>query len=336
MVVSKITRIGQLGAKTESVSGQAETIAAEDAQILAYDPVMDLVPEQFERNPVVKHMSRFPSEPGARLMNLNFRAELMAPKSGSKGTAVPLSPVIKACGFSEVLTGGTSNVYVPISGSFPTCTMKEFIDGVAKTLAGAAGNIKFQFKVGEPVFIEVDMQGKYSAIADVALLTPSYPAQVPFLFMGATVEIFGDILTLDNLEIDMQQEIVISPLPSDQSGIDFAKIVGRKPIMTFDPELVAVATHDAYAKLLSKSTAIVTIRINDSNGNMVEMSLPAVRYMGLTKGDRDGISILNATCELCKNSDAGNDEINMTFGTSSSSSSSSSSQSSSSSSSSSD
>lgn len=336
MVNSKITRIGQIGAKTETTKGSGETITAAQAQILAYDLVIDIVPAQYERNPVVKHMSRFVSQPGARLGTGTFRAELMAPASGSKGTAVPISPLLKACGIGETLTGGTSNVYKPISSDFSTVTIKEFLDGVSKTLTGCAGNVKFQFKVGEPVFCEFDFQGKYSSHADTAVLTPTYPDQVPFMFMGATVEIFGDVLTLDNLEIDMGNEIVVSPLPSDPSGIDYAKIVGRKPMMTFDPELVSVATHDFYTKLLSISTAAVTIRINDSNGNMLEMSLPAVRYTGVTKGDREGLSMVNATCEICKNSDAGNDELTMTFGTSSSSSSSSSSESSSSSSSSSD
>ena len=150
--------------------------------------------------------------------------------------------------------------------------------------------------------------------------------------MGATVTIADDSLVLDACEIDLQNELVISPKPQDSSGIDYVKIAGRNPIMTFDPELVAATDHDFYTLILSRGTMAAVIRINDSNGNCIEFSLPAVRYTGLKEGDRGGIRIMNATCEVCKNSDAGNDEIAITIGTSSSSASSFSSSSSSSSS----
>ena len=330
--MSKITRVAQLAGKIESVSGTAESLTASEATLLAYEPVMNLAPEQFKRDPVVKHMSRFQSEPGARKMDLTFKAELMGPLSGAKGVTIPITPYLRACGFSETLSGGVSNIYVPVSSSFVTATIAKYQDGVRKLMLGCAGNVKFQFKVGEPVFCDFTMQGKYSSHGDVSMLSPSYPAQVPLMFMGATISILGDTLVLDNLEIDMQNEIVLSPLPSDVSGIDYAKITGRNPIMTFDPEMVAVSSHDFYSKLLSRATAAVTITIGDINSNKIMFSLPAVRYTGLGEGDRGGIAIQNATCEVCKNSDAGNDEISITMTSSSSSSSSMSSSSSSSSS----
>jgi hypothetical protein len=330
--MAHLSRIAQLAGKVESISGSAETLTAANATILAYDPVMDAEYEQFKRNPVVKHMSRFGSEPGARKMSLSFKAELMGPPSGSKGTALPISPFLRACGFSETLSVGVSNVYVPVSSNFVTTTIAKYEDGIRKTMLGCAGNVKFQFKVGEPVFCEFAMQGKYSEHSDQSILTPTYPSQVPFIFMGATVTISGASLVLDACEIDLQNEIVISPRPQDPSGIDYAKITGRNPIMTFDPELVAVSDHDFYALILSRATMSIVISMNDSNGNNILFALPAVRYTSLKEGDRGGIRIMNATCEICKNSDGGNDEIGITIGTSSSSSSSSSSTSSSSSS----
>lgn len=330
--MSKISRIAQLAGKVESVSGTAETLTASEATILAYDPVMDLVPEQFKRNPVVKHMSRFGSEPGARKMELAFKAELMGPASGAKGTTLAISPFLKMCGLSEALSAGVSNIFTPLSSSFVTGTIAKYEDGFRKTMLGCAGNVKFQMKVGEPLFCEFNMQGKYSEHSDQTMLTPTYPVTVPFMFMGAAVTILGSTLIIDNLEIDLQNEIVLSPLPNDPSGIDYAKIVGRNPIMTFDPELVAVSSHDFYSKLLSRTLAAVSVVINDSNGNSITFALPAVRYTGQKEGDRSGIRVLNATAEICKNSDGGNDEITITLGTSSSSSSSSSSVSSSSSS----
>lgn len=333
MANSKRTRIAQLAGAIETASGAAETITATHATILAYDPVMDIVPAVFERNPVMKHMSKIKSETGARQANLNFKAELMGPVSGAKGVTLPISPFLKACGFSESLVGGTSNTLVPISSTFQTLTAKKFEDGFTKTCLGMAGNAKFMFKVGEPVMCDFAFQGKYATHLDETMLSPDYPNQVPLMFFGATVSIHSSILVLDTIELNMQNQIAVSPLPSDASGIDFAKIVDRRPIFTFDPELVAKSDFDFYTKLLSGTQAAVNIRINDSNGNMMELTLPKTRFTGITEGDRNGIRALNATMEISTNDpDVGNDEMTLFFGTSSSSSSSSSSRSSSSSS----
>lgn len=330
--MAKISRICQIAGKVEDTPGTAESLTAAHATILAYDPVMDLVPEQFKRNPVVKHMSRFASEPGARKMELTFKAELMGPLSAAKGVTLPITPFLRICGFSESLDPGVSNIYVPLSSSFVTATIAQYIDGLRKTMLGCVGNVKFQFKVGEPVMCEFAIQGKYSEHSDQSMLSPTYPAQVPLMFMGAQVTILGATQVIDNLEIDMQNEIVLSPLPSDASGIDYGKIVGRNPQMSFDPELVAVSSHDFYDKLLSRDTAAVEIILGDINSNKITFALPAVRYTGIKQGDRSGISIAQATCEVCKSTDSGNDEITITMESSSSSSSSSSSMSSSSSS----
>lgn len=330
--MGKITRIAQLAGKIESISGTAETLTATEATILAYEPVMDPEPEMFKRNPVTKHMSRFASEPGARKMSLGFKAELMGPLSGAKGVTLPITPFLRMCGIAETLSEGVSNSYALISSSFVTGTIAHYLDDFRKTMLGCGGNVKFQFKVGEPVMCEFAIQGKYYEHSDQSMLSPTYPEQVPLLFMGAQISILGSDLVLDNLEIDLQNELVISPLPSDPSGINYAQITGRNPQMTFDPELVAKSSHDFIGKLLSRATAAVTIILGDVNSNKVTFSLPAVRYIGVKSGDRSGIQALNATCEVCKNSDAGNDEFVVTMESSSSSSSSSSSNSSSSSS----
>jgi hypothetical protein len=333
MVNSKRTRIAQLAGKIETTSGSAETITASEATILAYEPVLDIVPAVFQRNPVLKHMDKLKSETGARQANLNFKAELMGPPSGSKGTTLPISPFLKACGLSEALVASVSNTFTPISSSFQTMTCKKFEDGFTKTILGVGGNVKFMYKVGEPVMCDFTMQGKYASHLDESMLSPTYPNQVPLMFMGATVQIHGSILVIDTLELDMQNEIVLSPLPSDASGIDYAKIVNRRPVITFDPELVAKSDFDFYSKMLDGTVASISIRINDSNGNMMELSLPKTRFTGITEADRSGLRALNANMEILSNDiSVGNDSMTLFFGTSSSSSSSSSSRSSSSSS----
>ena len=120
MVNSKITRIAQLAGKIENTNGEAVSIDATNATILAYEPVMDVTPVMFPRDPVLKHFSKLKSESGARQAILNFKAELMGPVNGSVGTTLPISPFLKACGLSETLVGGVSNTLSLLSSGFPT------------------------------------------------------------------------------------------------------------------------------------------------------------------------------------------------------------------------
>jgi len=306
-----LTRRVQVACKVETDPGTAETLTATEATILAYEPVFNFNPGQFKRDPYRKTLSRMNSEPGQRLCEMTLRAELMGPPIASRGTTTALATLLKACGFEESLSVDVSAVYTPRSTGFEPITVGIYEDGLKKVLCGAMGNARIICKVGEPIMVEFTLTGKYSAHSDTAMLSPSYPASRPLIFQNATMTVFSDTLLMQNFEINMQNEVTLRDDPTDVTGFDYAQIVSRNPIATFDPEQDLVANHDFMSKLLSTTEAAISIAITATDQTALTISLPKARYIGLTKADRDGILTYSATCEL--NMSSGDDEVSITF-----------------------
>ena len=306
-----LTRRVQVAAKIETTKGTARTLGILDAKILAYEPVFNFNPTQFKRDPYRKTLSRMHSQPGSQPCELTFRCEVMGPAVANAGEACAFGNFLRACGFSESLTASTQSVYAPQSTAMDTITIAVYEDGMEKKLCGAMGNVRFICVVGEPIMAEFTFQGKYSTHADTAMLSPSYPASKPLIFQNATVTVFSDTLILQNLEINMQNEISLRSAPTDATGIDYAQITGRNPILTFDPEQELVATHDFLGKLISTTEAAISIVLTAEDATTLTFTIPKARYTGLAEADRDGIRTLSATCEL--NMSSGDDEVSLTF-----------------------
>ena len=93
------------------------------------------------------------------------------------------------------------------------------------------------------------------------------------------------------------------------SGYLSAIITGRKPTMTFDPEMVTVATYDFYGKLRSNNEGALSTVLGASSGNIITNTAPKVQYVGINPADRGGINTLGMDCRLNKNS--GDDELSI-------------------------
>ncbi len=328
-----LTRRTQFAIAEETTPGDVETLTATNAAILAYETTLNPSPTFFKRDPYTKTLSRYNSIPGQRICEATMKCELMGPVSSRCGDTGPLKAIFGACAFSETLDTGTSTTYKPLSTSQLTYTIGVYEDGVKKLMSGAMGNLILSGVLGEPMMVECTFRGKYESVTDVDLLTPTYPTQKPFIFIGATLAYGGTTLRLNNISIDMRNEVALRSDVTSSAGIDYAFVTSRDPIATIDPEMELVATHDFFGKLLSEATYALNIYMVSPDGVHVHINIPSARYTAVNPGDRDGIRTVDATFELTKKADAGDDEISIGFvDTSSSSSSSSSSLSSSSSS----
>jgi len=194
-----------------------------------------------------------------------------------------------------------------------TITLAVWEDGVKKVLAGAMGNPRFIFVVGEPVMVEYTFMGKYSTHEDESMPSPEPKAEKPLIFQNATFTVHGSQLLVQNMEINMQNEIVLRPQPQDQSGILHAMIVGRNPIVTLDPEQQLVADFDYFDKLKQNTEAAISAILQSSDDSICTFALPKTAFIGLNQNDREGIRTYSATMEANKNSTAGNDELTITF-----------------------
>jgi hypothetical protein len=94
-----LSRIRQIAAKIETTEGTAESLAAADAALLAYDPKINFDVEMFERNPARESLSRLSKISGKRPASFTFR--ILMRGSGTAATAPGWGKLLKACGFNE-------------------------------------------------------------------------------------------------------------------------------------------------------------------------------------------------------------------------------------------
>ena len=147
-----LSRRRQLAVKVEAQEGVAESVTADDAKLLVYDPKASFDVEMFERNPARRSFSPLGKIPGKRPAGLSYRLEMRG--SGSINTLPEWAKVFAASGFeasalksinigaitggpylhAEFITGGTSGAvglvviktlngtssmyFVPVSGTF--------------------------------------------------------------------------------------------------------------------------------------------------------------------------------------------------------------------------
>jgi len=122
-----LTKKRQLAAKIESVEGTAETLAAVDAKLIAYEPNIDFgSPQTFDRTGAKSSFSKLGKAIGKRPGTMPVKLELRG--SGTAATETQWSKIIRACGLKistlysitigtvtsgpfqhgETITGGTS------------------------------------------------------------------------------------------------------------------------------------------------------------------------------------------------------------------------------------
>ncbi len=190
-----LSRRRQLAVKVEAQEGVAESVTADDAKLLVYDPKASFDIEMFERNPARRSFSPLGKIPGKRPAGLSYRLEMRG--SGSINTLPEWAKVFAASGFeasalksinigaitggpylhAEFITGGTSGAvglvviktlngtssmyFVPVSGTFQSGeTITGASSGATSVISSAPASAGF---VLHPVSDEIPSvtQGLY-------------------------------------------------------------------------------------------------------------------------------------------------------------------------------
>ena len=115
-------------------TGVANWIEARNVQLVPMET------EKAERNIDLPYMGSSGSIVTGQWAKLSFDAAV-AP-SGSAGVAPKIGPLLRACGWSETITVGTSVVYTLVSNDFESATGYMNIDGVLHALVGMRGDTK--------------------------------------------------------------------------------------------------------------------------------------------------------------------------------------------------
>lgn len=298
-----------LGGKIESTTGTAETLAAADCTINAYNVVIN--PEtEVESREGQGGFGKLASIPGARRGRATFSVDL-----AYDGSTVPAwaSTYLPACGL--VLSTATYKPRTEVPGSnVKTATIAAFIDGVRRQIYGAVGNARFILPTGRMGRIEFDFQGVYSDEADVAIPSSiNYVNTLPLRVSGGATSWASSNICLESATIDLGNVITARECSTSAAGIDSFVITDRNIRVTGNPESKLIATQNRYGQFRDSTEGILSFTIAGPTTSTVVFSMPKAQIVAKPMGDRNGIMIDQIEWQANKNGDTADEELSFTF-----------------------
>ena len=305
-----IVKRTQMAAAIEEEEGAAETLGGADAFLAAnvsFKPNL----EMGDRDNVTSSLSRFSRVPGARSAQIEFDVELKG--SGSAGVAPALGKLLQACGFAEGGEEGVSVIYTPASAEIESLTLAAYMDGLIKMIWGARGDVSLKLDNGKPGWLHFVFTGADFSVADGDMLSDDvdYEDTAPPAFLNASLTIDDYAALIGSIEIKMGNKVALRKDANSASGYMSAVIAERDPQMSIDPETVTVGTYDFYGNLRIGSLGELTLVVTGGAGNICTITAPAVQYINITPGDREGVRTLGIDCALTR--DVGDDELSIAF-----------------------
>ena len=319
MVMLKENRV--LLAKLEAAVGTPIALSATDGVFCVYDvdinPSIDFLPR-----PQSGGMSQLVGKTAGESCQLSFK--LSAYGDGSGGVPLWASTFLPACGLvqksAKIFTPSSKGIGVVgtvDSTATPrslTMAVHEDDGGLKKQLFGAAGNVRVIFAAGQMVTLEFTFTGVWTDVADNATMAlPDYPAEIPLSTLGTTMTWSGATVPCwSTIALDMGNEVSLRPCATQAKGFVSSIITNRKVAGTIDPESSQVATFDPYNEWTDGTTAALSIAVTDTVDNLTVVC-PKVQIVSVAEADRNGMVTDNVGFQACANTDAGDDEISITF-----------------------
>jgi hypothetical protein len=229
---------------------------------------------------------------------------------------------LQACAMKQT-TYGTTGVGLTTDANYDRVPMTFcYVDreegtapgGLAIWIAGAMGKAKFsQKKTGEPVTCSCTFEGRLDSIATLAaaaMITPSnFDTALPDATLSATINLFNTIQFIDGFDIDLGNDVQLFTDPSNATGIDGARVVGRTPVLTLAPDMLTTSNIDWYTSHINNTTGTLSVQI----GRNATYSAPVCQLEESYKaGAREGHVTNPLKLGLMRSS--GNDEFEILSG----------------------
>jgi len=306
-----------MAAKIESTPGTAETLAAADGAFNVFDPDIQAQVEFVDR-PGQGTLSPLAGRTGAEGGQVTFEVELHG--SGSAGSPTPAwaSTFLPACGFAESSGVFTrESLHPEASGAnTKTLTLGVYKDGLLKQIKGAQGTFEIVLRAGQPVRLRFTFTGVWTDPSDVALIAPDYPSVSPLRFVSSGLTIGSWSPKVNEMSIDIGNNVVLREDSANASGYHTAAITEWLTQGSLDPEATLVADNDIFGQWLnnhSEQALSIALGGGSANGNTVAIASSKFQWRNVQEGDRNGIAIDNPEFQLNRATDAGDDEISITF-----------------------
>jgi hypothetical protein len=306
MVLLRKRRV--FAAKTEATPGTAETLANADGAFNCYNLVIQpSVP--VEERTAQAGFNRLSGVPGPRTGTATFRTDVHY-----DGTNIPswASVLLPACGW--VNDAGIFRATSEAPGSnVKTLTIGCYADGKLFSIAGAMGTFNLVLPAGQMAYIDWTFTGKWQAVTNTAMITPTYPTPAPLVYRSATTTFNSVALCVDSVTVDAGNNVIMRECTADASGFATALVTDRYPRITASPEAAAIGTRDPHAQLLAGTQATFQLSVTVGTAGAFQVNAPAAQVLNTQDEDRNGVMVDSMEWGCNKNGANLNQDLNLVF-----------------------
>ena len=310
-----------MGCKIESTPYTAETLAASDYNVSAYNIGYDPAIAEYARKLARGDASRDPSIMGKRSGKITFSVDMTV---GSSVTSAPnYWKCLQACGLKQ--TTGSNGVWLTTDARYfnvpMTIEVVEMDEGASPNqlvikFRGCMGNAKLVTNdVGLPKRIDFEFTGVLANISDrpyaSQIMPTGFDSALPQAVLAVTTSLYSETQYFNKITIDLGNKVELWTDSTKAEGFEGARIVDRETTIELDPAMALRATNDQYNRELSNTTGQYSETIGA--GIAITISAPKAQIIQSYKpADREGRVVNSMKVKCMRN--LGNDELTITQG----------------------
>ena len=189
------------------------------------------------------------------------------------------------------------NLFVPVSTGLKTITDYLYKinsatgDAILEKLVGAAANLSFAMQTRQTGKFTATLRGLLAPPSSVANPTGAgFDAVRPRPLRDADAWLGGNSVCFRNFTFDLGNDIIQGDCPSAAFGYDPARVTNRKPTGRLNPQLLTLASRNAFADMVAGTPQKLWLNWGETPGNRISLLLPTLVYTGKEDDDLDGIS----------------------------------------------
>jgi len=298
-------------AKIETSYGTDPTLTGAANAILAKNvSIRPMEGSDVSRDLVQPNFGNQPSIPAGLHVVIEFDTELAG--SGTAGTAPAWGPLMRGCGYAEVVSAGVSTVYSPVTSSIESLYMKFWMGATLHAIKGARGTAKITADAQGIPIVRWTYTGLWVAPSEAAAASPTLTGfRKPAIVNKANTPTFtvnAVALVMRNFSLDLGNQVE----PRLLVGSEAVLITDHREQIDFTCEAVPVSTLDPYGLANAQTTVAVNLVHGVTAGNIVTIAAPYAEFRRPT-GYQQNQGIAEWPLSMLCLPSAGNDQVSITF-----------------------
>lgn len=279
-----ISRLSALAFETETTKGTAETLAAADGVLNAYDVEFSEGTSYITRQQQGT-ANKLAGVAGPMIATCSFRTHLV----GNGATSVAAwTELLPACGYA--ISGGTATRTL-VTSSQTTLTIGHYKNGIKQILAGAMGTFRIVCRNGAPADILWTFTGKLSEEGDDTILDPTEPTVIPPRGYE-TFSIDSTAIGGPEVTIDAGCQVVLLEDKNDTSntGYSHAVVSDFNSTLTCEPYAELNSVKNWRSKFATSVENTLSLVVGDAANNIITIAASKLQLNAPPQfGDRVGV-----------------------------------------------